>query len=138
MCALAIFHHPANVIGKVELLTVRANRPALVTIQDDATLGIGDDVFQAAIRSGVNIDVGHALNGHAIEGTGAVGAAGAFKDNFSGSGIGFFNHLSTSNRTHQNALINEHIVLSWHAIIVKTKTTRGVRLKRVGSSGKLF
>ncbi|OQA14700.1 MAG: hypothetical protein BWY63_03102 [Chloroflexi bacterium ADurb.Bin360] len=82
------------------MLAIGTDGPALVTIENDATLGVAHDIIQGAIIARVNVDVRHALDRHAVEGSCAVGAATALEDASAGANIGFFNHLAPGDGAH--------------------------------------
>ena len=135
---LTILNQPADVAGEMELLAVGTNRPALITVQHHAILGVGDDLIQAAVRPRVDIDIRHPFNRHPVERGRSVGTTGTFKDLPLGFRVGFLHHLASGDRTDENAFIDQEVVLRRHAVIIKAEAAGAVGFQRVGSCGKLF
>ena len=101
-------------------------------------MGIADDIVQGAVSARVNVDIGHALDGHAVEGGGAVGAAGTIKNMFAGFGIGFFHHLATSDGTDKDAFVDQQVILGGDAIVIKAETARAVGFEGIRAGGQFF
>ena len=134
----AVIDQPGDLAAEVELFPVRSNRPGAVAVQDDPLFSLADNVIQRPIVTGVDVDVGHALDRDPVEGGGPVGAAAAFEDLPAGFGVGFLHHLAPGDGPHQDAFINQGDILSGDAIIVIAEAAGAVDQGGIGAGGQFF
>ncbi len=99
---LPVVHQPADLGAEMELFTVGTDRPTALAVEDNPFFGLADNVVQRAVGAGIDIDIGHAFNGHAVEGGGTVGTAAALEDLALGTSVGFLHHLASGDGAHQD------------------------------------
>ena len=122
----------------MKLLAIRADGPASLTVQDDASFSVSYNVLQRTVLPRIDVDVGHALDRHSVEGRCPVAATARVKDCVSRFGVSFFDHLASGDRSDQDPFVDEDGVLAGHSIIVVAKAARAVGHRSIRSCRQLF